>query len=443
MIPRLKLATCILTVLLPLFFTTICSAQKYDYVDINNPFLRKIPVAVPYFKRISGAGDEVRLSKDAAQLLSDSLAFTGYFKTVDRGAYLIDPDKPNIVSPHINFKNWTGIGAELLITGGVLVENGISKMEFRLYDPFKGRLMIGKRYTGGVEDYRRMVHRFCSEVMHLLTGSRGIFGSKIAFISANNGNKEIYTCDFDGTNIQQLTRQKSINLSPAWSSDGQWIAYTSYANGKPDLFIKHVSEKRGAVVNKKGTSISPDWIPGRFELAASLSYQGDPEIYLLTGQGKVIKKLTNSRGIDVSPSFSPDGRKMAFVSKRAGSPQIYIQDLASGKAERLTFEGRNNTQPTWSPKGDKIAYCGMKKGQNNIHVIGLNGKGLAQLTYNSGDNEAPSWSPDGSLIVFNSTREGTSRIYLMTAFGTDQRRLLTLPGKQSEPTWSLNIDDGQ
>lgn len=441
MIPKPKLATWILAILLSLVFTPFCSAQKYDYVDINNPFLRKIPVAVPYFKRISGAADELRLSKDSAELLSDSLAFTGYFKTVDRGAYLIDPDNPNIVSPHINFKNWTGIGAELLITGGVLVEGGITKMEFRLYDPFKGRLMIGKRYTGTAEDYRRMVHRFCSEVMRLLTGSEGICGSKIAFISADKGNKEIYTCDFDGTSIRQLTRQKSINLSPAWSSDGRWIAYTSYANGKPDLFIKHVTEKRGAQIKKKGTSISPGWVPGRFELAASLSYKGDPEIYLLTGQGKVIKKLTNSRGIDVSPSFSPDGRKMAFVSKRAGSPQIYIQDLASGKAERLTFEGRNNTQPSWSPKGDMIAYCGMKKGENNIYVIGVDGGGLIQLTYNSGDNESPSWSPDGSLIVFSSTREGPSRIYVMTGFGTDQRRLLTLPGKQSEPTWSLNIDN--
>ena len=206
-----------------------------------------------------------------------------------------------------------------------------------------------------------------------------------------------------------------------------------------DGIIKHVFEKRGYQILEKGTNISPAWVPNRLELAASLSYTGDPEIYLLTGTGKVIRRLTENRGIDVSPSWAPDGRQFAFVSKRSGTPQIYIQDLASGDTRRLTYEGKNNTQPSWSPRGDKIAYTAIEDGQINIRVIGVDGSGLRQLTINAGDNESPAWSPDGSLLVFSSTREGPSRIYVMNAFGTDQRRLLSLPGKQSEPKWSARL----
>jgi len=300
-------------------------------------------------------------------------------------------------------------------------------------------MLVGKRYKGWLNDQRKMVRRFCSEVIFLLTGDRGIFNSNMAFVSKNSRNKEIYICEFDGYNPKKVTNHKSITLSPAWSWDGKWIAYTSYANGKPDLFIKHLKEKRGAVISKKGYNTTPAWVPGQFALAATLSFSGDPEIYLLTGTGKIIKRLTYNWGIDLSPTWSPDGKKMAFVSKRSGTPQIYIKNIESGQAERLTFIGRYNTQPNWSPKGDKIVYSALEKGRSNIWVIGIDGDNAIQLTHNEGTSESPTWSPDGSLIAFSSTREGPSRIYVMTAYGTDQRRLLILPGEQTEPKWSPSV----
>lgn len=430
----------VLVIVMSLMVIPIGVSAKHDYVDISNPFLRKIPIAVPVFKAMSGSSTEAALTRKAADMLSDSLQFTGYFKMLDHSAFLIDPDKYDIVAPKINFQNWTVVGAELLVTGGVLAQGDNLDFELRLYDTFKERLVVGKRYRGTMADTRRIIHRFCSEIIFKLTGSYGVFNSKICFVSTTAaGQKEIFTCDFDGTNIKQFTANKSINLSPAWSSDGQWLAYTSYARGKPDLFIRHMTEKRGAVVTKEGSNISPAWFPGRFEVAASLSFSGDPEIYLLTGKGKVIKRLTNKIGIDVSPAWSPDGKRMAFVSKRAGSPQIYIKNIETGQFNRLTYQGKNNTQPSWSPRGDQIVYAAFEDGNLNIRVIGIDGKGLLQLTRDSGDNESPSWSPDGSLIVFSSSREGPSRIYVMTAFGTDQRRLLSLPGRQSEPKWSKSL----
>jgi TolB protein len=414
-------------------------AAEYDYIDISNPFLRKIPLAVPWFKNISGKQDLEALSVKLPDLLSDTLEFTGYFKMLDRQAFLMDSKNPDILASHINFRNWTAIGAELLITGGILEKDGLMETELRLFDTIKGKLMVGKRYKGGTDDTLRMIRRFCGEVMYHLTGHRGVFNSKIAFLSSLAGKKEIYISEFDGQNPKQFTRHEDITLFPAWSSDGKWMAYTSYAKNQPDLYIRNLTENRVVTLDKKGIQITPAWVPGKFELAATLSFSGDQEIYLLTGGGKIIKRLTNSRGIDVEPTWSPAGKQMAFVSKRSGTPQIYIKDMTSGRVRRLTFQGRYNTQPDWSPKGDKIVYSAMDAGRIDIYTIEVDGGNRVKLTENQGDNEAPSWSPDGSLIVFNSTREGRSKIYIMTAFGTDQRRLISMPGEQTNPKWSPSV----
>jgi len=409
------------------------------YIDINAPFLRKIPTAVPIFKDLSPNGSLHNLCRSMSDLLADTIDFTGYFKILDRESFLENPDSSGLTRDEINFQNWSVIGAELLIKGGVRKKGRFIQVEIRLFDTFAGRLLIGKRYVGRIEDQRRIIHRFCNDVIFRLTGQRGIFNTRIAFLSTTTGNKEIYICDFDGYNPERFTFNNSITLSPAWSSDGQWLAFTSYRKGKPDLYIKHIKEKRGAKVTFKGINITPAWLPGKFALAATLSIDGNPEIYLLTGGGKRIRRITNNWSIDVSPSWSPDGKRLAFVSNRSGSPQIYIKDMEDGMVSRLTYTGSYNTSPSWSPLGDRIAFTGMDDGHINIYTIKVNGEDLRQLTFNAGNNESPTWAPDGSLIAFSSTREGESRIYVMNSNGTEQRRLLVLPGEQTEPRWSPRL----
>ena len=417
----------------------VCQAE-YDYIDISNPFLRKIPIAIPFFKSI-GDGPEVakasvaKASVDGSDLLSETLEFTGYFKILDREAFLAD-SQSSIIIPKINFRNWTFIKAELLITGSILIKNNVVEMELRLFDTFKERLLIGKRYKGWKKDQRKIIRRFCDEVVYHLTGKHGIFSTKLAFVSNSTGNKEIYICDFDGHDPKRFTHNKTITLFPAWSSSGKQLAYTSFIRGKPDLFIKNINKKRGFRLVKKGIQIAPAWVPGKYMLSATLSFSGDQEIYLLTGEGKVINRLTKSRGIDVDATWSPDGKKMAFVSKRSGTPQIYIKEIASGRVSRLTYDGRYNTQPSWSPQGDKIVYSAMSGTQINIIVIDIKSGKLLKLTDAQGDNESPTWSPDSSLIAFSSTREGQSKIYVMTMYGTEQRRLFTMAGEQTDPAWS-------
>jgi TolB protein len=433
----LRLYIYIIGVILMTFAPAIGRAE-YDVIDITKPFLRKIPLAIPLFKNATGSAEEKSQSKKAADFLSDTLDFTGYFKILDRGAFLFDPERNDVTLANLNFQNWTVVGAEVLITGYYELRNETVSIELRLFDTFKARRILGKKYSGGLANQRDIILRFCSDVINYLTGSSGFFGSKIAFVSNGTGNKEIYTSEFDGYNPLRLTNNNTITLFPAWSTDGKWMAFTSYKNGNPDLYIRNLSQGQETKVSNQGINITPAWVPKKFELAATLSFSGDQEIYLLTGSGKIIKRLTNSRGIDVTPSWSPDGNQFAFVSDRAGSAQIYVQDLVSGKVRRLTYEGHKNTQPSWSPRGDKIAYTSQMDGGHNIFVIGLDGQDPVQLTYDSRDNESASWSPDGSLIAFSSNREGPARIYVMTAYGTDQRRLLVLAGEQTNPKWSTN-----
>jgi TolB protein len=418
---------------------SIEAAADVKYFDLTNPFLRKIPMAVTGFKAMTANPDELAQVVPLADRLQEMLDFSGYFKMLDRGSFLFDSQSSGITQKELNFANWTAVGAELLITGGLQIQGDQMVAELRLFDTFKSKMLIGKRYRASVQDQRTMLRRFCSEVLLALTGNPGFFDSQLAFVSTGSGHKEIYFCDFDGRNVRQVTRKRSITSFPDWSSDGRFLTFTSFVNGPSQIFVHNLKTGMEKHAIFSGVQISPVWRPSRFELAASLSAGGDQEIYLLTGEGKMIKRVTNSRGIDVDISWSPDGKKIAYVSNRSGKPQIYIQEIDSGRVQRLTFEGNYNTQPSWSPKGGLIAYSSMEGGEINIFVIDIDGNHPIQLTYNQGDNEAPSWSPDGSLIAFSSTREGNSSIYVMTAFGTDQRRLMTLPGEQSYPRWSPNI----
>jgi TolB protein len=414
--------------------------QGRVYLDITDPYLRKIPTAVPVFRNLGPGNEKKELSPQLADLLAETIHFTGFFKILDRESFLEAPQDVAPAASAIPFKNWTAVGAELLVKGGFEYQKDRLKVELRLFDTFDGHLIIGKRYIGRLKDHRRMIRRFCNEIVRSLTGHEGIFDTRIAFISTTTGHKEIYIADFDGYDPVQFTDTGTITLFPAWSSDGRWLAYTDYRNGKPDIYVRNIKERQGTVISFEGSSITPAWMPGKFALAASLSHEGNPNLYLLTGKGKIIKRLTEYWGIDVSPSWSPDGQGFTFVSNRSGSPQVYIQKLEDGNPRRLTFHGKYNTSPEWSPRGNYIAYTGLGEfGRTDIYLISPDGGRAIQLTRDAGNNESPTWSPDGSLIAFSSTRSGRSTIFVMNANGENQRPLLTLEGEQTDPCWSPRL----
>lgn len=405
------------------------------YIDINAPSIQRIKIAIPDFKNSSSKGEHPELSEALPGVISNDLFLTGYFTPMDKEAFL-EEENSSLSNENIRFKNWSVIGAELLLKGGYTSIGQSVEVEVRLYDVFWGRQILGRRALGKIENYRSVMHRLGNEIIYALTGHKGMFLSKLAFVGTSTGHKEIYISDFDGHNVQRITSDKSIALSPRWSPSGDKMVFNSYKHAGPMLYLKDLSSgKVRRISGRKGLNIGASWAPDGQKLALTLSHKGNPDIYTIDLSGKIIDGVTRHWAIDVSPTFSPDGNKVAFVSNRSGSPQIYIKDLLEGREERLTFDGTYNTSPDWSSL-NRIVYSGMEVGTNDIYTINSDGTNLRRLTEGRGNNEDPCWSVDGKYIVFSSNRAGGYHLYIMNANGQNQRRITFLKGQETSPSWS-------
>lgn len=416
-----------------LFFPTEGSGRIF--IDINSPSIQKIRIAIPDFKNFSASGEHPELSSATTKVISNDLDLSGYFIPMDKQSF-IDEDGPFLTSSNIRFKNWSVIGAALLLKGGYTCFGNSLQVDIRLYDVYYGNQIMAKRYLGKIDTYRSLMHRIGNEIVFVLTGYEGLFLSRFAFVNNSTGHKEIYLCDFDGYNVEKITSDESIALLPRWSPVGESVAYTSYKEGGPMLFLQDISSGEVRKISgRKGLNTGACWETDGNRLALTLSYDGNQDIHLIDLSGKIIERLTNHWGIDVSPSFSPDGKKMAFVSNRSGNPQIYIKDLESGNEERLTFELKYCTSPAWS-RLNKIAFSGMSDGHFDIYTINPDRTNLRKLTHTNRNSEDPCWSPDGRYLVFSSSREGGYHLYIMNSNGQNQRRVSFSKGDDTSPSWS-------
>jgi TolB protein len=406
------------------------------YIDINAPSVQKIKIAIPDFQNLTRDGRNPELSTALGEVLSNDLDLSGYFSPMDKAAFLAE-DSDTLSREEIRFRDWSVIGADLLLKGGYTCIGQSVEVEVRLYDVFWGRQILGKRFLGKTDEYRALMHRVGNEIIYRLTGYRGVFLTKLAYVGTATGNKEIYVCDFDGHNARQITSDRSIALLPRWSPKGDKLLYNSYKDGAgPALYLRDMDSGKTKVVSARaGLNIGAAWDPDGRKAALTLSYGDNPDIYTINLEGRVINRLTDHWGINVSPSFSPDGDKIAFVSNRSGSPQIYVRDLESGTEQRLTFEGNYNTSPAWS-RLNRIVFSGGEEGDRNIYSINADGTNLHRLTDNQRNNEDPCWSADGRYIAFSSNREGAYHVYIMNANGQNQRRITFSKGEQTSPSWS-------
>ncbi len=408
------------------------------YLDINNANFQKIPIAVPDFKYMSS--DQSELSRKMADLLRNDLNISGVFRCLDPKGFLQDPQKMSMEASQINFQAWKQLGADFLVGASFQVQGNTLRLDGRLFDATGARLVGSpKSYGGDVGAWRQMVHAFANDILLMVTGQAGVFNTKIAYTQKVGGAKEIFECDFDGSDPVQLTHDNSIDLSPVWSPDGRRIAYVSYRDGSPKIYVLNVATRATRLLcGYPGMDITPAWRPGGGELAVALSKGESQDLYLVNSSGGIIRKLNVGFGssISVSPNWSPDGSKLAYVSNESGGPQIYILDLSSGQKRRLTYSGKYNTSPAWSPKGDWIAYCAQGGGSFNIYVIRPDGSDNHALTH-GGRNEAPRWSPDGRMIVYS----GDYAIRIMDANGTGNWRLMrNSGGGQGLPDWSPRLN---
>jgi TolB protein len=405
-----------------------CLVEARLYIDITSPYLQKIPIAVPYLEAAPSTFENDLLGRKISKVLSDDLIFHGYFSVLDPASY-----------GYRQGADWSKFRLDYLVKGSMEKKGDSLTAELRLFDMSTGSMIQGRRYNGKVKDYRMIAHRFCDLIVMAITGKHGVSLSKITFVAKKDGVKEVYTSDFDGFNIRRETFDKGITISPRYSPDGRYIAYTSYKTGKPYLYTKDT--KTGKIYRLtaySGLNIAPAWHPDNHCLAVTLSKDGNPDIYIIDLKGRIKTKLTQGPGINVSPTWSPDGKRLAFVSDRSGSPQIYVMDIRTRSAERITYSGTYNTDPQWSPHGDRIVYTGRNEGFLQVFSISPEGGYPIQLTC-SGNNENPSWSPDGKQILFSSTRMGPEKaLFVMYADGRGQRMLLRYSNGVEIANWGPN-----
>ena len=376
-------------------------------IDVSGAKRGLYPIATP----ASPEGDQT--SREIAQVESFDMGVAGVFKVLDPQSFLADLKSEGL---GIEPQKWKDVGAY----GVMKYRASGDSIEFRLYEVSKGaNPVLQKTYKKGGDSTRRIVHRWCNEVVKYYTGEAGFFGSQIAFTAKGRGTSTIVAMDFDGANAYTVSHNSSTNILPAWSPSGGQIAYTSFMRSNPDLYVGPAGGGRPKKLSgQRGMNTGASWSPDGSKIALTLSKDGNPEIYIISASdGSILKRITNDKAIDTSPAWSPDGSQLAFVSDRNGGPQIFVVSAGGGTPTQVSFNGNYNTTPTWSPAKGKhiIAYTTRDGGTYDIVTLDLDTKLMTRITQNEGQNEEPAFSPNGRAIAFARAGQG---VFIANADGT-------------------------
>ncbi|MFZ5807042.1 MAG: biopolymer transporter Tol [Verrucomicrobiota bacterium] len=321
--------------------------------------------------------------------------------------------------------NMTAPAAAAFTANAQLTESGLSGS----VTPKNQGSLFNKNFEG---DWRRATHLYADAIIEAITGTQGFASSKITFVSAHTGSKEVYVSDMDGGNGRQLTNDKTISLGPKWSPNAKQIAYTSYRSNFPDVWvIDLVSSKRKRVAYFPGLNGQPCFSPDGEKIALTLSKDGNTELYVMNADGTSPMRLTNTRGTEASPTWSPDGKQIAYVSDNRGSAQIFTIPSNGGAPNRIKTNSSYATEPDWSPDGKKLAYSIMVGGQLQIAITDLATSEQIILTDTS-HNESPTWTRNSRHLVY--TRNG--HFYLLDSLTKQSLQINNGLTRNSEPNCS-------
>ncbi len=314
-------------------------------VEITGIGGTQIPVAVAAFR------DETRAPVPVAEVVRADLQRSGLFRIVDAPAGLDE-------SSRINIAEWRGRGADALAVGSVMrLADGRHDVRFKLWDLVKGEELLGQSHVALPADLRLVAHRIADSIYQNLTGERGVFATRIAYVTKAGSRFQLHITDADGEGGQIALASPDPIISPAWSPNGRELAYVSFESQKAVVWVQDVqSGQRRMLANFRGSNSAPAWSPDGRDLALTLSRDAVAQIYLMSRDGGAPRRLTQSQAIDTEPAFTPDGRQIYFVSDRGGGPQIYRMPASGGNAERVSFSGSYNISPAISPDGRALAY---------------------------------------------------------------------------------------
>jgi TolB protein len=417
-------------------------ARAVVEIDITKGNPKPIPIAIPAFNGESL--NDQKLGRDVAGVVIADLERSGLFKLVDPGAYI---ERIVNLSQAPRFGDWRTINAEALIVGRISNEQGGRlRAEFRLWDVFAGRQLAGQQFFTTSTNWRRVGHLIADAVYERLTGEKGYFDTRIAFVDETGPKdarvKRLAMMDQDGYNVRMLTRGNALVLTPRFSPTSQEITYLSYEDGRPRVYLLNIETGQKEIVGDfPNMSFAPRFSPDGQKIVMSLQEEGNSNIYVMDLRTRRTYRLTNTPAIDTAPSFSPDGRRIVFESDRDGNQQLYVMNYdGSGQRRISKGDGRYST-PVWSPRGDLIAFTKKSGPQFLIGVMKPDGSGERLLTEGY-HNEGPTWAPNGRVLMFFRESPGSSggpRLYTIDLTGYNERPVAT-PSFGSDPAWSPLIN---
>ncbi len=378
---------------------------------------------------------------DVAQVVAADLRGSGRFEPVDLDKMI---DRPTS-GEEIRFQDWRSYLRTDFIVVGKLVPQGADRYQaqFELYNVLSGERLAGQQMTATAPSLRAMSHRIADIIFEKLTGVRGAFSTRVAYVSAEGTppkqRYKLIVADWDGENSHEVTASDEPIMSPAWSPDGQRLAYVSFENKMSAVYVQTVrTGERSRVSARSGINGAPAWSPDGGTLALTLSRKdGDVDIYTLKLSNQELRRMTFDPGIDTEPAWSTDGRKLYFNSDRAGGPQIYQIDVAQPeRATRVTFEGSYNARPRLSPDGKQLAVVHQDRGNFRIATVDLQSRAVRVLTSGRQD-ESPSFAPNGAMLIYATQDRGRGVLATAAVDGTFQQTLKAKAGGDvREPVWS-------
>ncbi len=411
-----------LAVLLLLF--THLPAHAQFRVEVTGVGLTQLPLAVVPFK-----GEDSASQKVSAILLAD-LERSGQFRAIDGKQAIMDESS----SP--DFVQWRQRNADALVAGSLTrLADGRYDIRARLWDVVGGQLRGEYKEVVTAADLRLSAHRMADQIYEKLTGDKGVFATRIAYVTKAAARYTLWVADSDGEGAQAALASPEPIISPSWSPTGSHLAYVSFESKKPVIYTHELaSGKRRITANFRGSNSAPTWSPDGRSLVATLSRDGGSQLFQINVEGGEPRRLTQSNGIDTEPAFSPDGSQVYFVSDRGGSPQIYKMPLSGGSPERVTFAGTYNISPTISPDGRWMAYVSRIGGQFKLQMMDLSSGQTSSISETSAD-EKPSFSPNSKLVVYATQVQGREALMTSTLDGKIKARLAGQSGDIREPDW--------
>ncbi len=392
-------------------------------VEISGIGANQLPVAVANFR------DESLAGLPLAAIVRADLERSGVFRVSAAPEAM---DERSEVDPTV----WRQRGVDALVAGSVgRLADGRLDVRFRLWDVVRGEQLLGQSKTVLAPDLRLAAHRVADDVTLRLTGERGVNATRIAFVVKTKERYTLYVADADGEGQQVALVSADPIISPAWSPDGQQLAYVSFESQKAVVWVQNLQTgQRRQVANFRGSNSAPAWSPDGKRLALALSRGGATQIFTMPTAGGAAQQLTRGLSIDTEPVYAPDGRSLYFVSDRGGGPQIYRMGVDGSKVERISFDGNYNVSPAVSPDGRMLAYVS-RPGRAFVLVSHELDSGLVRPLTQTADDESPSFAPNGRLLMYATKQGGADVLMTTTLDGKIKTRLLSTGADMREPAW--------